>query len=130
MSLSQGCHDTQYNDIQHNDQHHGDRYCCYADCSKQAHYDAECCSSECRSDECRSAVIMLSGAYPYKDLTNVCIEKCSLLSFAYNFGKVAPQGCKLPLSDVILAQLACPLSDVMFCLHSRITNLSRYKHWI
>jgi hypothetical protein len=23
-----------------------------------------------------------------------------------------------PLSDVILAQLACPLSDVMFCLHS------------
>ncbi len=28
-----------------------------------------------------------------------------------------------PLSDVILAQLACPLSDVMFCLHSGITNL-------
>ncbi len=23
-----------------------------------------------------------------------------------------------PLSDDILAQLACPLSDVMFCLHS------------
>ncbi len=22
-----------------------------------------------------------------------------------------------PLSDVILAQLACPLSDIMFCLH-------------
>jgi hypothetical protein len=34
-----------------------------------------------------------------------------------------------PLSDVILAQLACPLSDVMFCLHSEITNLSLYKHW-
>jgi hypothetical protein len=33
-----------------------------------------------------------------------------------------------PLSDVILAQLACPLSDVMFCLHSGITNLSLYKH--
>jgi hypothetical protein len=31
-----------------------------------------------------------------------------------------------PLSDVILAQLACPLSDVMFCLHSGITNL----HWL
>jgi hypothetical protein len=30
--------------------------------------------------------------------------------------------------DVILAQLACPLSDVMYCLHSRITNLSLYKH--
>ncbi len=33
-----------------------------------------------------------------------------------------------PLSDIILAQLACPLSDVMFCLHSGITNLSLYKH--
>ncbi len=33
-----------------------------------------------------------------------------------------------PQSDVILAQLACPLSDIMFCLHSRITNLSLYKH--
>jgi hypothetical protein len=32
-----------------------------------------------------------------------------------------------PLSDVILAQLACPLSDVKFCLHSGITNLSLYK---
>ncbi len=28
-----------------------------------------------------------------------------------------------PPSDVILAQLACPLSDVMFCLHLGITNL-------
>jgi hypothetical protein len=34
-----------------------------------------------------------------------------------------------PISDVILAQLACPLSDIMFCLHSGITNLSLYKHW-
>jgi hypothetical protein len=34
-----------------------------------------------------------------------------------------------PLSDVILDQLACPLSDVTFCLHSGITNLSLYKHW-
>jgi hypothetical protein len=33
------------------------------------------------------------------------------------------------LSDVILAQLDCPLSDVMFCLHLGITNLSLYKHW-
>ncbi len=33
-----------------------------------------------------------------------------------------------PISDVILAQLACPLSDGMFCLHSGITNLSLYKH--
>jgi hypothetical protein len=34
----------------------------------------------------------------------------------------------IPLSDIILAQLACPLSDVMFCIHSGITNLSLYKH--
>ncbi len=34
----------------------------------------------------------------------------------------------LPPSDVILAHLACPLSDVMFCLHSGRTNLSLYKH--
>jgi hypothetical protein len=33
-----------------------------------------------------------------------------------------------PLSDVILAQLAYPLSDVMVCLHSGVTNLSLYKH--
>ncbi len=33
-----------------------------------------------------------------------------------------------PLSDVILAQLVCPLSDIMFCLHSGITNLPLYKH--
>ncbi len=36
----------------------------------------------------------------------------------------------LPPSDVILAQLACPLSDIMFCLHSGITNLSLYKYWM
>ncbi len=35
-----------------------------------------------------------------------------------------------PLSDIILAKIACPLSDVMFYLHSAITNLSLYKHWI
>ncbi len=33
-----------------------------------------------------------------------------------------------PLSDVILAQLAYPLSDVMFCLHSGKTNISLYRH--
>ncbi len=35
-----------------------------------------------------------------------------------------------PLSDVIFVQIACPLSDVMFCLHSGITNLSLYKHCV
>jgi hypothetical protein len=33
-----------------------------------------------------------------------------------------------PPTDIILAQLACPLSDVMFYLHSGRTNLSIYKH--
>jgi len=33
------------------------------------------------------------------------------------------------LSDVSLAQLACPQSDVMIYLHSGITNLYLYKHW-
>ncbi len=35
-----------------------------------------------------------------------------------------------PLSDVILAQLACSLSDVMFYLRSGITSLSLYKRWL
>jgi hypothetical protein len=35
----------------------------------------------------------------------------------------------LPPSDII-SQLACPLSDVMLCFHSGITNLSLYKHWV
>ncbi len=34
-----------------------------------------------------------------------------------------------PPSDIILAQIACPLSDVMFSLHSGITNLSLCKLW-
>jgi hypothetical protein len=33
-----------------------------------------------------------------------------------------------PMSDIILAHLAYPLSDVMFYLHSTRTNLSLYKH--
>ena len=33
------------------------------------------------------------------------------------------------LSDIILAHLVCPLSDIVFCLHSDITNPSLYKHW-
>jgi hypothetical protein len=33
-----------------------------------------------------------------------------------------------PLSDIILALLACSLSDIIFCLHSGRTNLSLYKH--
>jgi hypothetical protein len=32
-----------------------------------------------------------------------------------------------PLSDVILAQLACPLSEVMFCLHMGINKPGNTK---
>jgi hypothetical protein len=35
-----------------------------------------------------------------------------------------------PPRNIILAQLACPLGYVMFCLHSGRTNLSLYKHWV
>ncbi len=35
----------------------------------------------------------------------------------------------LPPGDIILAQLACPLNDVIF-VHSGITNKSLYKHWL
>ncbi len=35
-----------------------------------------------------------------------------------------------PVSDIILAQLACPLSDDMFSLRSGITNLYLYKYWL
>jgi hypothetical protein len=34
----------------------------------------------------------------------------------------------LPPGDITLTQLACPLSDVMFCLHSGILNLSPNRH--
>jgi hypothetical protein len=37
-------------------------------------------------------------------------------------------GVSFPLSDIILTQLACPLSDILFHLHSGITNLSLNKH--
>ncbi len=33
-------------------------------------------------------------------------------------------------SDIILAQLACHMSDIMFRLHSGRTNLPLYKHWV
>ncbi len=46
--------------------------------------------------------------------------------FTYLFGWHAG-AVSLPLSDIILAQLACLLSGVMFCLHSKITILSLYK---
>jgi hypothetical protein len=55
---------------------------------------------------------------------NVCYSTLFTNLIGWHAGAVS-----FPLSDIILAQLACPLSDIMFCLHSGITNLSLYKHW-
>jgi hypothetical protein len=44
--------------------------------------------------------------------------------FTYLVGRHAG-AVSFPPSDIILAQLICPLSDVMFCLYSGITN----KYW-
>jgi hypothetical protein len=75
-----------------------------------------------------NAFVCLERALAICSLLNVCRQKGSLLSFDYKFGWVAHQCSYLPLSDVILAQLACRLSDIMFGLHSGRTNLSLYKH--
>jgi len=56
---------------------------------------------------------------------NVCYSALFTNLVGWHVGAVS-----FPLSYVTLAQLACPLSDIMFCLHSEITNLSLYKHWI
>ncbi len=39
------------------------------------------------------------------------------LSIVNIFGHVACQCCCLPQGDVISSYLACPLNDVIFCLH-------------
>ncbi len=62
--------------------------------------------------------------------TNVSREKGLLLRLFTNLVGWHTGIVSFPLSDVILAQLACPLSDIVFCLHSGITNLSLYKHWV
>jgi len=55
------------------------------------------------------------------------IKVCYSVLFT-NFVRWHASAVSFPLSDVILARLACPLSDIMFCLHSGITNLFLYKH--
>jgi hypothetical protein len=47
---------------------------------------------------------------------------CDLAWFTYLVGWHA-SAVSVPPNDVTLAKLACLLSDVMFCLHSGITNL-------
>jgi hypothetical protein len=61
--------------------------------------------------------------------SNFCREKGLLLSFGYKFGLWHAGAVSFPLIDIIWAELACTLSDVMFYLHSVITNLSLYKHY-
>jgi hypothetical protein len=50
---------------------------------------------------------------------NVCYSRLFTNLVGWHAGVVS-----FPLSDVILAQLACPLSEIMFSLHSGITNLA------
>ncbi len=52
---------------------------------------------------------------------------CYSALFTYLVGWHA-SAVSFPLSDVIFALLACPMSNVIFCLPSGITNLSVYKH--
>ncbi len=49
----------------------------------------------------------------------VCYSGLFTNLVGYHAGAVS-----FPLSDVILAQLACPLSYVVLCLHSGVTYLS------
>jgi hypothetical protein len=56
-------------------------------------------------------------------------RKVHYSAFLTNLVRWHTGAVSFPLSDVILAQLACPLSDVLLCLHSGITNLSLYKQW-
>jgi hypothetical protein len=59
---------------------------------------------------------------------NVVERKVHYSALFTNFVGWPINSVSFPLSDVILALQACPLSDFMFYLHSGITNLSLYKH--
>jgi hypothetical protein len=59
---------------------------------------------------------------------NVCREKVRYSALITNLVGWHTGPVSFPLSDIIFAQLVCPLSDTMFCLPSGITNLSLYKH--
>ena len=59
----------------------------------------------------------------------MCVErKVHYTALFTNLVRWHAGAVSFPPSDVILAQLACPLSDIMLCLHSGIANLSIYKH--
>ncbi len=50
--------------------------------------------------------------------SNVCDRKVCYSALFTNLVGWHAGAVRFPPSDVILAQLACPLGDVMFCLHS------------
>ncbi len=81
-------------------------------------------------------VVSLNGLYTIVNLeptwveTMFVVRKVRYSALFTNLVGWHAGAVSFPLSNVILAQLACPLSDVKFCLHSGITNLSLYKHWM
>jgi hypothetical protein len=72
-----------------------------------------------------SRAITLSGSASYQSLLRDRLVTQICLLFWLG-GMTALFAC--PPVDVILAQLACPLNDVIFMFTSGITNLSLYKH--
>ncbi len=65
-------------------------------------------------------VVMLSNV-----LLSICRETGECLRFVYFLVGWHPSAVSLPPGDIILAQLACPLNDIIFCLHwDEVTYLS------
>jgi len=56
--------------------------------------------------------------------TNVAERKVCYSALLKNLVGWHTSAVSSSLSDIILAQLACPLSHIMFYLHSGITNFS------
>ena len=75
--------------------------------------------------------LMTQSPTTFNVLTPIFVERKACYSALFtNLVGWHAGGVRFPPSDVILAQLACPLYDVMFCLHLGLTNLSLYKHWL
>ncbi len=53
-------------------------------------------------------------------LTNIAYRQIGLsLSFVYFSVEWHCSAASFPFGDIILAQLACPISDILFCLHGK-----------
>jgi hypothetical protein len=58
-------------------------------------------------------------------LGTILVERKVLYSALFtNLVRWHAGAINFPPSDIILAQLACPLSDIMFCLHSEFSSVS------